>query len=517
MSGVVTNAKVFSPWRKIIIIAFAVILVTPLHAQDDGDESIYALRTKVYIQIGDHYASLQENKKAADAYHHAAQLAKQHLPAKQQTEISQRLANVQEMDLAISNLKTLCNTEQENLEACLLLAKYLSWNNQPIAAAKVGRRALQIDNDNKDAIITQANALNWQGDAAASLSHYERILQSDNSFNLNLGYSRALLSSGNLDAAHINRSHISASNVIERLALKELDWELKRTASPRLHLTTVQYNDAYDIAYNLNYLGTDIPFANSWVNFRLGSGKSTDLFYDFDLEHIHVGGQTRLHERVQISALAGTSSYQNGEKNEVTTGEIKLTARLQQTRIQYLLSRELFYELPTALANDIVRLEHDFFLHYQATDRWNFNLEINSTDYSDDNHSTDGMVSALYTFYFGPPKLAIGAKLESLAFDRQSDGGYFDPDRMTTNKLLFSISKHKQRFSANLELFAGSQTISVFNTTQTNQIAGGYGALRYHLFKQAMIEFTWEGGHYALGRPFAYRYNLFTLKGYLYF
>lgn len=225
MSGAVTNTKVFSPWCKLIIIVFAVILATPLQAQDDDEESVYALRTKLYIQIGDHYVSLQENEKAADAYHHAAQLAKQHLPAKQQTKISQRLASVEEMDLAISNLKTVCNTEQENLEACLLLAKYLSWNNQPIAAAKVGRQVLQIDNDNKDAIITQANSLNWQGDATGSLSHYEKLLQSDNSFNLNLAYSRALLSSGNLDAAQINRSHMSDSNLIERLALKELDWD----------------------------------------------------------------------------------------------------------------------------------------------------------------------------------------------------------------------------------------------------------------------------------------------------
>ena len=139
MSGLVTTARVQLPWHQISCFVFALIFCTPLLAGTDSNESVYALRAKLYVQVGDYYASRQEDSKAARAYRKAAELAKNYLPPEKQTEISQRLANVNDIAPAIGNLQSQCDRRQNTVESCLLLAQYLSWNNQPIAASKVGR------------------------------------------------------------------------------------------------------------------------------------------------------------------------------------------------------------------------------------------------------------------------------------------------------------------------------------------------------------------------------------------
>jgi len=504
-------------WRQTGIFFFLLIFAAPLYAQEDNSESVYSIRAELYIRIGDYYASRQENKKAAVAYRQAAELAKQHLPSARQIAINQRLANVNDMAPAISNLKTQCDDQANDRDACLLLARYLSWHNQPIAASKIGGQLLQIDRDNRDVLITQANALSWQGDAAGALLHYEALVRSDNSFYLVLAYSRALLATGNLAAAHLSRTYLDANSELEKVALEDLDWALKSSATTRMHYSHENYGDNFDAHYQRRFLGLDVALDDAWLWLRYGKSSSGDYFGDIGLDQIQLGGQARLHDRVYISALLGQVSYSDLNVDSVTVANINLASRLQKTRIELSLSRELIDESPLALEYSITRQETELLLQHQLSDQWGLNFSINSTDYSDNNHSIETVMSAMYSLYFGPPKIDIGVKRETLAFDRQSGGGYFDPDRMATTKLLATISQYRERFSANLEVFVGRQAASRLGYRQSNQIVGGYAALRYQLSESLLFELSWEGGHFALNQPDAYRYNLISAKGYVFF
>ncbi|ALP51933.1 hypothetical protein Tel_01600 [Candidatus Tenderia electrophaga] len=517
MTDVVTSARMQAPWLRICGIAFALLLCAPLATAADSNASVFALRAKLYVQVGDYYASRQENQKAANAYRQAAELAKVYLPPATQTDISRRLANVNDITPAIGNLQSQCDGRQNTRESCLLLARYLSWNNQPIAASKVGRELLQHEDSNKEVLITQANALSWQGDDAGALGLYQQVASTDNSFDIKLSYARSLLATANYEAARTARSQLRAESEFEQSVIDDLDWQMRREARPRVWLSSEQYRDVYHAGYRRSYLGVDIPFATSWLWFRTGRISSSDGLRDVEVTHHSLGGLMRLHDRAQLRASIGRASHPADLIDPVTTGNISITANLPQTWLVLNATRELVDDSPRALETSVLRTSHELALSYQFSDRWGLRLQGKHTDYSDDNQSLEAKLAGLYTFYFGPPKMSVGLKREALSFDRQSGGGYFDPDRVTTNKLLFVISQSQDRFSGVLELFAGNQTIDRFGTVQENNIAGGYTALRYQLIEHAQLELTLEGANLGLGEAKAYRYNQTKLKVYVYF
>lgn len=500
-----------------LVVLIFLLPFVQLQAQDKSEESVYEL----YLRLGDYYASRQENKKAADAYRQAAERVKHSYSEEMQIEISQRLVDVNATAAAINTLQAQCHSRQYRYDPCLLLARYLSWHNQPIAASKIGQQLLGFDSSDEDVLITQANALSWQGDEANALRLYEQLLgtrqSADSGFDIVLGYTQSLLATANYRAAYEAYTKLRPKNEFEQRVIDDLAWQFHREASPRFFFRTEQYDDIYDAGYTRHTLGLDVPFDASWLWLRTGSISSTDGIRKVELDHHQVGGMMRLHNRLQLSGFVGRALDPKGVVEPVNTGSLSISANLPQLWLSLSVVRELVDDSPYALENGILRESQELALNYQISDRWGLRLNGKNTDYSDDNHSLDASVMALYNFYFGPPKMSVGLKREVLAFDRQAGGGYFDPDQVMTNKLLLVISKSQDRFSAFLELFAGTETIERFGGQEENEIIGGYASFRFQFMEHAQLELIWEGANLAYGEPNAYRYYQTELNAYIYF
>ena len=127
-------------------------------------------------------------------------------------------------------------------------------------------------------------------------------------------------------------------------------------------------------------------------------------------------------------------------------------------------------------------------------------------DYSDDNSAHDLLIAPSYTLYTGDPTVRTGYRFRYLNFDRQSFGGYFDPNDFISHQLFVSVDWQLDRIFLYAEPYGGFQSFDRYGD-HTDDIFGGFsGTLGYRFTKRLTGEVNGELGNYALGATSGFEY-----------
>ena len=461
-----------------------------------------------YIEIGDYYTDRFKYDTAAVAYQKAVELSYRYLSREDQLYLAQRLLSVRRMDLAIAHLRQLRFRQKDNVEARILLAKCLAWNNQPTEAVEVIDEALELAPDNAEAKLVKATASSWRGDMATAVPMFEALAKSQNNFELALSYAYSLANSGNRVLAEESLHRLESDDVFRMSALDDLELTLMRNYAPNALYSYEYFEDSYRNRHAEQQIRFEFPVGNAKL-FLLGSDTTVadDFGYQFGLTGVEAGLKHRLGDAGQVELSLGLSRYDDFDVNDVSVARLSLDHRFSDVKIAIDLSHEAYDDFTYIIYNQIELTKSLLTFNYQPSDFWQIDLEYLDTRYSDDNASEQLSLAYRYALYHKVPRISVGLQYETLAFERQTDHGYFDPDQQSAYKLLFQIYAGANRIEAGLELFAGRQNAERLGYEQDDGIVGWEGLFRYHWLKSFYIEAEWEGGNYGIDQIYLYRYN----------
>lgn len=189
--------------------------------------------------------------------------------------------------------------------------------------------------------------------------------------------------------------------------------------------------------------------------------------------------------------------------------EVQLVA--PRFRLEAGVARDVLEDTAQILSNDIRYHEERMALTTEVSDRLAVDTRVELRQYSDSNESAEYVITPKYTLRLRDPRVRIGYRRSFLGFDRQSGSGYFDPDQMISDELVLLVDGYTRKFNGGIELFFGDQAINRFNTDTHNRIAGYSGWATYNMTDETSLEFTFEGGDFALKRTNAFKYHYLGL------
>jgi tetratricopeptide (TPR) repeat protein len=476
------------------------------------------LRAQLYIKIGDYYAARQEYRRAAAAYQKASELAAKNLSPPEQLSLSERLVNVRDIHAAIANLEQIRADQPDNLNARLMLARYLAWDNRPREAVAVVDEALALAPDNRDARIIKATAASWYGDYATAVPLFEQVLDEREDFDTRLAYSYAMAELGNQVRQSGVLDQLRTDNDLQVQALEDLRWNVARKSAPNVQYWHEYYHDSFDNTHVEQRLQLEQPVRDSMVFLAYGQAEAADAYgYRFHLDMLQAGAKGAYGLATHGSAAIGLTRYDEVAASEVITSRLKLEHQLSELRLGLEYRHEAYDDFTLIVFNRITTDKTQLSLDYSPDDLWNARLEYLATDYSDDNRSREMDATIRYAVHHTPPRISIGYKREALSFERQTFHGYFDPDSSSADKLLLQLYQGGNRYELRLEAFVGHQDVSRLGFVQDDAIVGWEANLRLHQWRRVYLEANWEGGNYGVDKPYQYRYQLLSLQAKLLF
>lgn len=106
--------------------------------------------------------------------------------------------------------------------------------------------------------------------------------------------------------------------------------------------------------------------------------------------------------------------------------------------------KEAFVDTAELIDKGIRVYNVNTYLSQKLTDRWSIHGGYIYRDFSDTNHSHDFRISPIYKLFTKNPHISIGYTFKYLNFDRQSRGGYFDPENFFSHQLTLYLNYEKK-------------------------------------------------------------------------
>lgn len=467
----------------------------------------------VYLKQGQQYTVAGQYERATEVYLKALALTKKfpNLVGTQRFTLIKRFGSYSH-SLAIPMLQDFIVQQKYNLDAHILLARYLSWGGHQQAAIKIVDQALKLAGDNPKLLLIKADALRWRGDYPDARIIYRQLILNKNSFEAQVGYVHTLLKSDHYAQTITQRAKIKPLTAFQRQALDEFDMLILRETEFKARLLYEYYRDSDNNRRFKAGIRLEQPFDASRLALTLSSGRATEAGRHIEFDEIYISDRFTLSDRTRLEVEVGQAQVYGSKDKDVTAGHLELISRLPGLDIRAKVYREIFDETALILDNGIIVDGLDTHAGYQMTDRTAFNLDYELKDYSDDNRSSHLQAEAWYAIRLQPMKWRIGYRHEAISFERQSGSGYFDPSQLYSNQLRFGVSKYLPNFDFNLELFYGKQSFVRFGSHQTDTVGGWYSSLNYYPGKRLGFELEWEGGNFAMQTIGGFRYQMLTVK-----
>jgi hypothetical protein len=197
----------------------------------------------------------------------------------------------------------------------------------------------------------------------------------------------------------------------------------------------------------------------------------------------------------------GLTQFTNGKKREIITGHIRGDLRFLDGNIGASLSVETLSDTARLIDNRIYFTDAGISLSQELTPRFGFSLRYHYRDYSDENNSSLLQFNAKYLICRGKPEIAAGVRPRYVNFNRQSGGGYFDPEDFLSLQAYVSLFAETGKYFLYLEPFIGVQSFTRFGEETDNTFGGGYGSLGWNISPDFSLELSGEGGNYTLATP----------------
>lgn len=419
-----------------------------------------------------------------------------------------RLANAGDLGKAVDVLDAFLDEHPDDVAARVRLARYQSWRGFVWAARTEANRVLERDARNREALSVLADTASWAGDTATALAVYRRMLAEKEDFDVRLGYTYALLASGDYGQAKYSRWWLFAAKKNRSQTVAEVGRALLRQAERNVEAET-NYTHAVDRNERREQsIGLHWPLRRSSLSLRWREVEAQDPSRRQALTMLEGEGAWRLDDRWKLSSRLTVAEGENAQRGGAQLG---LVGRAGHWNGQLVVEHGPRRDTAIVLQNKINRTSWLGKAGYVVNDRIRFDATLRREDYSDNNAMTGFDTDARFALKPSQPRVAIGLKREQRAFERQSGGGYFDPDLSRTDKFLLEYQRFADKLDTSLELFYGSQLIERAGNVAGNPVAGGSANVAYRFGDRREFGLSAEGGDFALGREGAYRY--YTVSG----
>jgi hypothetical protein len=248
------------------------------------------------------------------------------------------------------------------------------------------------------------------------------------------------------------------------------------------------------------------------LNLLLELVETNDEQKSSDARSALLGGEARLTDWLTASAALGATEIRDDQTDGYPVGRLSARGRIDNLGYRLRLERDVFDETATLLANRIRRSELELGSGYSFSDRLRLAGNLTRTRYSDDNDSTEVEITPQVVLRLRDPGVRLGYRRSVLTFDRQSGGGYFDPDRLEADRIMLFATLYRPRVRGDIELFAGRQKFSRFGESASQFIAGGSARLDVDLGRHVVLRTEVEGGNFDLRTPEGFSYWMGTLN-----
>lgn len=450
-------------------------------------------------QAGDRHVAENDLDKAADAYARALDLARESFSVDERVRMAIYLSRADRLTRAKEELAMVLAAEPNNLEARALLARVLSWNDELSQAIDEAEKVLRQDPDNREALQVKADALQWSGDLRRSIPIYEKLLRTRDDFDARLGLSQALLAAGNRTSAKETSGLLQPITPNQRNRHEKFQDTLDSISRPRLDLRYLYYNDTDD-----NRVDRYSASQRFWLgNFDLGANfrhtEARDPTRYQQAEELSFRGYANYNESFAAGGSLGLANPGRGRnRSTFAIGDVRLDVKMPRASIGLNLARELLTDSAQLIENRIRMVIAGVQWSQQWTDRLSVSTGYKYRTFSDVNHSHDAQLASQYIL-FRDPKIAAGYRFRYLNYDRQSGGGYFDPNDYYSNRVFMSSYIERRLFYLFSEIFVGQQAFRRNGVKTKDPVYGGSASLGLKPSRNLTIEFNIEGGQLATG------------------
>jgi len=465
-------------------------------------------------KLGDVYVLKEDYKKAAGEFIRALSLKPSAFSAQDRVQMAVYLSWADRLDDSVKALRDVLVEDPVNHKARTELSKVLSWSDKLEEAGAEADRVLNDEPNNQEVLIVKANVLRWQGDAPASIPIYEKAIQQGERFDARLGIAYAYL-----DAGDQKRAGESAAMLKPRYPYQEKELQKLGDAfcSMKASYPILQYSYYHDSddnrvnRYTLSYVFRT-RLGDAGISHRLTDAK--DPAQSRTARDLFVTTTARWRSIDASMALGITTPA--GSAGGIAAGTARVDKQAGWGTIGISLSREMMTDTAALIENRIVRTGGAISLGQNITQRLSLSESYAHTSFSDSNHSDNILIGARYALTLASPRIAAGYRFRSWNFERQSNGGYFDPNNFTSHQIYLSLYAEQGGWYASLEPYAGLQSFTRNDEYSSHSFYGAVASTGWTIKKCTAFEINGEGGNYAGGTASGFNYYQvgFRLKVY---
>jgi len=462
-------------------------------------------------ELGDLFASKEDYRNAADQYIPSLACSR-NFTMEERLYMATRISWGGRYSAAIRELRLILEENAGNNEARIQLARTMAWSGDHQGAIEEAERVLKNDPQNRDAMLVKANALKWQGRVDRALPIYQKLLKEQEEFDTRLGFAYAQSASGNRTGARQSASLLKPTYPYQEKELKELSDELDKAARPHLDPWYGYYNDSDHNRRNRYGLHYGQPLGNWDLDFDFRHTDAGDNTRHNWAEDFGAKGYSKITEFLGLGGGVGFSPVHGSGTNYFVTGNLRGDVMIPGGNIGLSLAREVFSDTAELIENRIRFNSANLSVSQRLTDRISLFGQYSYRDYSDDNAANDFLFAPSYSFFTGNPSFATGYRFRYMNYDRQSSGGYFDPNDYTSHQIFATFSYEKKAFSVYFEPYFGVQSFRRNGIDSTDIVGGFSGVLGYQLTNSLRIDVDGEFGNYAAQTASGFEYFYIGVK-----
>jgi hypothetical protein len=459
-------------------------------------------RARLHRELGDLYERQDDLSRAAAEYLQALTLSRS-FSEDERLRMAVRISWADRLPEAERELRALVADNPGNVAARVHLARVLAWRGEQSAAISEADMVLSVQPHNRDALQVKADALRWSGHVPEATLIYLRLLAQQDDFAARLGLASAQLEEGDSAGARETAALLTPRRPHQE---RELARFRERLAQATAQTVEVRYLYSEDTDSN-RANRVSVIYRKRLGRYDLGARYSHTEAWDpartRGADEFGAWGYTRLAGRFGLGAGAGLARM---DDNVYPTGYLKGDAPLWGGTLGMGLAREALTETAQLIDNGIrvtvVSLAYERNLAERLTVAGGYGFR----DYSDDNQAQTVSLTASYLLIPREPALRLGYRFRWMNYDRQSFGGYFDPNDFVSNQLFASLAYERWGISGFLSGYGGYQSFRRYGAADDGFVGGIAWNLGYRFTPWLRGETDGELGNSALGTATGYTY-----------
>jgi tetratricopeptide (TPR) repeat protein len=465
-----------------------------------------------YKQLGDRHLSEDAMESAADAYQRALSLDREHFTRQDRVQMAVYLSWDNRLQSAIQELRLVLAEDPAYLDARVHLARIYGWAGDLKRSVAEADTILAEQPDHRDALLIKANALEWGGQYGAAIPLYEKIIEANDDFDAQVGLSSSLLYKGDRAGAARKAKSLTTKNSRQQKKLASLLESIENEIRPRVSIRYNRYADEDDNLYNRYSALYIVPIGNQEFSLNLGRTDSRGAVGRARADVFSLKTQFNRDGILGFTGAFGLSRLHGGSTVQYSTGQVRIDGRLSNTTLSVTAGSIMLVDTSELIANKIRKTNAGIEVLQKIHERLLLSGGYNRFLFSDGNNANDVQLQAQYRISL-KPRFSIGYRGRFLDFEKQSHGGFFDPENYISHRIYSGLYLKREKFYMDFEVYVGKQDFKRYAVRTNDWITGGTGSIGITPVRGLAFEINASGGDFAAGSVSGFRY--FTLGSFI--